>query len=128
MKYNDLIPEFLVSNLETSKRFYMDYLGFQLEYERPEENFVFLSLGGIQLMLEQGSQEELREMSYPFGKGVNFSFGVTNIDTIYARLKQVNYPIHRQIQKRSFRVGDKLETQTEFAVLDPDGYYIRISD
>ena len=52
MNYNAVIPEFMVSNIEQSRSFYCDLLGFTIEYERPEENFLFLSLEDCQLMLE----------------------------------------------------------------------------
>ncbi len=44
-----------LSDLEKSRHFYCDLLGFSVEYERPEENFSFLSLEDCQLMLEEGS-------------------------------------------------------------------------
>ena len=43
MDYNAVIPEFMVSNLEQSRSFYCDLLGFTIEYERPVEKFLFLS-------------------------------------------------------------------------------------
>ena len=52
MKYNDLIPELVVSNINISRDFYVNMLGFKVEYEREEDKFIFLSLGNIQLMLE----------------------------------------------------------------------------
>ena len=67
MKYNDLIPELVVSNINISKDFYVNMLGFKVEYEREEDKFIFISLGNIQLMLEEGSKEELSQMKYPFG-------------------------------------------------------------
>lgn len=42
MDYNAVIPEFLVSNIELSRSFYCGLLGFRIEYQRPEENFLFL--------------------------------------------------------------------------------------
>ena len=33
MNYNAVIPEFIVSNLEQSRSFYCDLLGFSVEYE-----------------------------------------------------------------------------------------------
>ena len=58
MNYNAVIPEFIVSNLEQSRSFYCDLLGFTIEYERPEENFLFLWLEDCQLMLEEGTKDE----------------------------------------------------------------------
>ena len=37
MNYNAVIPEFMVSNIEQSRSFYCDLLGFRIEYDRPEE-------------------------------------------------------------------------------------------
>lgn len=128
MKYNDLIPELIVSDLNLSKDFYINILGFKIEYERQEDNFVFISLGDIQLMLEQGTKQELSNMKYPFGNGVNFSFGCDNVEEIYSRFQEVNYPIKRELTKREFRVGDEIITPLEFSILDPDGYFIRITE
>ena len=65
MDYQAVIPEFVVSDLEKSRHFYCDLLGFSVEYERPEEKFLFLSLEDCQLMLEEGSTEELAQLTYP---------------------------------------------------------------
>ncbi|MDS5775534.1 glyoxalase, partial [Streptococcus pneumoniae] len=35
MDYNAVIPELLVSNIEQSRSFYCDLLGFRIEYQRP---------------------------------------------------------------------------------------------
>ena len=44
MDYQAVIPEFMVSDIEKSRHFYCDLLGFSVEYERPEEKFLFLSI------------------------------------------------------------------------------------
>lgn len=100
---------------------------FKIEYEREEDKFVFLSLNEIQLMLEQGSNEELKEMIYPFGKGVNFSFGMDNVEEVFKNFKEINYPIKSELKTMSFRVDDSKVTQKEFSIYDPDGYFIRIT-
>ena len=128
MNYNAVIPEFLVSDIEKSRHFYCDLLGFSVEYERPEEKFLFLSLEDCQLMLEEVSAEELAQLTYPFGRGVNISFGIKDVPQLYQNLLSANYPIHRQLTKREFRVGDHYIYPHEFAVLDPDGYFLRFSE
>ena len=107
MDYNAVIPEFMVSNIEQSRSFYCDLLGFTIEYERLEENFLFLSLEDCQLMLEEGSKEELAELNYPFGRGVNISFGIEDVPRLYQKVIKSNYPIHRPLTKREFRVGEQ---------------------
>ena len=53
MKFNSLIPELTVTDIERTRDFYLNILGFKLEYERPENKFIFVSLEGNQMMLEQ---------------------------------------------------------------------------
>ena len=128
MDYNAVIPEFIVSNLEQSRSFYCDLLGFSVEYERPEEKFLFLSLEDCQLMLEEGTEEELAQLTYPFGRGINISFGIKDVPQLHQKLLEANYPIHRPLIQRKFRVGDSFIYPQEFAILDPDGYFLRFSE
>lgn len=48
MKFNSLIPELSVNNIEDTKYFYISILGFKLEYQRLNEKFMFLSYGDSQ--------------------------------------------------------------------------------
>lgn len=128
MNYNAVIPEFMVSNIEQSRSFYCDLLGFTIEYERPEEKFLFLSLEDCQLMLEEGDAEELAQLTYPFGRGVNISFGIEDVPQLHQKLLEADYHIHRPLTKRKFRVDDHFIYPHEFAVLDPDGYFLRFSE
>ena len=43
MKFNSLIPELSVSNINKSKEFYLK-LGFNIMYERVEDKFVFFAI------------------------------------------------------------------------------------
>lgn len=106
MDYQAVIPEFVVSDIEKSRHFYCDLLGFSVEYERPEEKFLFLSLEDCQLMLEEGNAEELSQLTYPFGHGVNISFGIKDVPQLHQKLLEANYPIYRPLTKREFLVGD----------------------
>lgn len=128
MNYNAVIPEFMVSNIEQSRSFYCDLLGFTIEYQRLEEKFLFLSLEDCQLMLEEGTKDELAELTYPFGRGVNISFGIEDVPRLYQKLLEAHYPIHCPLTKRKFRVDDHYIYPHEFAVLDPDGYFLRFSE
>lgn len=51
MKFS-VCPELSVSNIEISKRFYLQ-IGFHIVYERKEDKFAFLELEGNQLMIEE---------------------------------------------------------------------------
>ncbi|HGS0000017.1 TPA: galactose-1-phosphate uridylyltransferase [Streptococcus pneumoniae] len=41
---------------------------------------------------------------------------------------KANYPIYRPLTKRKFRVRDPYIYPHKFAVLDPNGYFLRFSE
>ena len=128
--FNKNIPELSVSHLENSLSFYKN-IGFKVEYERPENKFVFLSMGDIQFMLQELSDNdkwELAPLTYPFGNGINFQLEVDSVNTIYSKLKEHNYPITFEIEENWYRQDDKLLGNKEFLVQDPDGYLLRFSE
>ena len=48
-----MIPELTVSDINKTKEFYLNILGFKLEYEREADRFIFLSFEETQLMFEE---------------------------------------------------------------------------
>lgn len=129
MYWNKNIPELSVTNLENSLKFYKT-IGFKIEYDRPENKFVFLSLGEIQFMLQEISPDDkwnLAPLTYPFGNGINFQLEVENIDTIYTNLIKNNYKISFEMEENWYRQDNKLLGNKEFLVQDPDGYLLRFS-
>lgn len=130
LEFNKNIPELAVSNLENSLKFYKT-AGFKIEYDRPENKFAFISLGEIQFMLQELSNNdkwELAPLTYPFGNGINFQLEVNNLDEIYSNLKNSNYKIAFDIEENWYRQNDKLLGNKEFLVQDPDGYLLRFSE
>ena len=129
MEFNGLIPELTVSDIDKSKKFYVDILGFKIEYERLEDKFVFLSLDTSQIMLEQYHNDgwNIGDLVYPFGRGINFSIEVEDIEKLYLSLTVNDYPLYRPMMNNSYRVNDNLIEQKEFLVQDPDGYLLRFT-
>jgi len=130
MYFNKIIPELSVTNLKNSLKFYQS-IGFKIEYERIENKFVFLSLGEIQLMLQEISNEDkwkIAPLKYPFGNGINFQLEVENVDKIYNILKENSYKIAFEMEENWYRQDNKLLGNKEFLVQDPDGYLIRFSE
>lgn len=130
MYWNKIIPELSVTNLEKSLKFYK-IAGFKIEYERPENKFVFISLGQIQFMLQEISDNDkwdVGTLKYPFGNGINFQLDVENLDEIYNNLKNANYTITFEIEENWYRQDDKLLGNREFLIQDPDGYLLRFSE
>lgn len=128
MKFNKLIPELSVSDLDKSLRFYIEILGFKMEYQRGESKFAFLSLQGSQVMLEELNKSwKTGKLEYPFGRGINLQIEVTNIAPLINSLKKNNYPIKVEAQENWYRQGKRLLGNREFLVIDPDGYLLRFS-
>ena len=130
INWNANIPELSVTNLNESLTFYKT-LGFKIEYERPENKFAFISLGKIQFMLQEISDNDkwaVAPLTYPFGNGINFQLEVDNLDKIYNNLKDSNYKVTFDIEENWYRQNDKLLGNKEFLVQDPDGYLLRFSE
>ena len=130
LEFNKNIPELSVTNLENSLKFYKT-AGFKLEYDRPENKFAFISLGEIQFMLQELSDNDkwdVGELKYPFGNGINFQLEVDYLDEIYNNFKENNYEIAFDIEENWYRQDNKLLGNKEFLVQDPDGYLLRFSE
>jgi len=84
VKWNQMVPEFDVFNLEESLNFYTNLVGFNVVYDRKEDKFAFLQLENVQLMIQQIDNENNKwgtgNLEYPLGIGINFQMDVSNID------------------------------------------------
>lgn len=128
MKFNGLIPELSVSDINESKRFYIDILGFHLEYERLIDNFAFLSYGEAQIMIEEiNGHWNTGELQYPFGGGINFQIVTDDVYEIAYNLKQNNIKLFRDIMESQYECDCEVIFEKEILVQDPDGYLLRFS-
>lgn len=129
MKFNKLIPELSVRDIESSKKFYIDILGFKLEYERQEDKFAFVSFEGSQIMLEEINENwNTGELVYPFGRGVNFQIDTSNVEKIRENLLKNNIQLFKDIKINKYRCGDVVYIEKELLVQDVDGYLLRFSE
>ncbi|HEU0000198.1 MAG TPA: VOC family protein [Ktedonobacteraceae bacterium] len=128
MDFNRLIPELSASHFEKSISFYIDVLGFQIKYQRSENQFAFLAYQGSQIMLSQRNGTwETGELAYPFGRGINIQMLVDDIEVIIRSLKEHGYPLMIEPEEHWYRKDDLLLGLREFLVMDPDGYLLRFS-
>jgi len=128
MKFNGLIPELSVSNIDNSKKFYVDVLGFNLEYERVADKFAFLSYGDTQIMIEEiNGQWNTEELQYPFGRGINFQIDTDDVYKISNNLTENNINLFRDIMESRYVCGSEVVFEKEILVQDPDGYLLRFS-
>ena len=128
MKFNKLIPELSVTNIDKSKEFYLK-LGFKIMYERKEDKFAFLELEGNQLMIEEINDNwNTGKLEYPFGRGINISMTVSDIDNYYQELVNKNITFFKDIMTNEYDVNDKTYLDKEFLIQDPDGYLLRFNN
>lgn len=128
MKFNSLIPELSVTDIDKSKRFYIDILGFHLEYERVADKFAFLSYGETQIMIEEiNGYWNTGELKYPLGRGINFQIHTDDVYKIADNLKQNNIDLFRDIMESRYECGKEVVFEKEILVQDPDGYLLRFS-
>lgn len=126
MKFNKLIPELIVSDLNKSLDFYCRVIGFSIVYERP--GFTFISYEGSQIMLQQKNGEwETGNLEEPFGRGINFQIEVSNVDLLLNKFKKYKLNIYEDLSTKSYDVQGVGIKSKEFLVMDPDGYLLRFS-
>lgn len=128
IEFNSLIPELSVSNIEISKKFYED-LGFKIVYERPENKFCFMQLENNQIMIEENNDNwNVGKLEYPYGKGINISMSVDNIEELYENLKNKHIKFFIDLQINEYMVEGKVFEDKEFLLQDPDGYLLRFNN
>ncbi len=125
-----LVPELYCSDIEITKKFYVEVFGFEIKFERKEEQFAYFTLGGVDIMAEGISGVGRRwitdEMEKPFGRGVNFQWDVSEIDEIYSRVKSMaSDSIYLEMEVKSYQCANEVVIQKQFIVQDPDGYLFR---
>ncbi|MCS6105366.1 VOC family protein [Clostridium botulinum] len=128
MKFNGLVPELSVEDIEKSKEFYIDILGFKLEYERIEDKFAFISFEEAQIMIEEINEYwNTATLEYPFGRGINFQINVSSVDGIISSLNKNNVEVFRDVKINTYEGNGEAYVEKEMLVQDPDGYLLRFS-
>lgn len=129
MNFNKLIPELSVSDINKTREFYVDILGFKICYERPEDKFIFVEKDGNQIMLEQiNGNWNVGKMEYPFGRGINFEMTISDVDAVYERIEKAGIKLFRKMEVKDYECGNETVHQKQFLVQDPDGYLLRFVD
>lgn len=125
-----LIPELICSDIAASLAFY-HLLGFQVGYERPQERFAYLERDGADLMIEQPlARERLfprAELAHPYGRGINLTIDVDDVDQVHRAVVSAGYTLFLPLEERWYARATDVAGDRQFAVQDPDGYLLRIS-
>lgn len=129
MRFNALVPELSVSDINKSKDFYINILGFKLEYERVEDKFAFISYGEAQIMIEEiNGHWNTGELQYPLGRGINFQIVTDDINKIINSLKSNHIKLFKNLMENRYETGEGIIFEKEILVQDPDGYLLRFSE
>lgn len=125
-----LVPELYCEDIEVTKKFYVEVFGFEVKFERIEEQFAYFTLDGVDIMAEGihgiGRRWLTDKMEKPFGRGVNFQWNVSEIDDLYSRVKaSVPDSIYLEMETKEYQCAEHLAVQKQFIVQDPDGYLFR---
>lgn len=129
MNFNSLIPELSVTNIDNSKKFYVEELGFRIMYERPENKFCFIEFESNQIMIEQVNNNWYTgTLEYPFGRGINLSMAVGNVEEYYQMLKEKGIIFFKELTINKYRVDNEVFEDKEFLIQDPDGYLLRFNN
>ena len=128
MEFNSLIPELSVTDINTSKKFYTS-IGFIVKYERIEDKFCFLELEDNQIMIEQINDNwNTGVLEYPFGRGINISMSIKNIDKYYENLVNKKINMFKKLEVHEYKVNNIIYEDKEFLIQDPDGYLLRFNN
>ena len=118
-----------MSDFERSLAFYLDLAGFEILYERPEDAFAYLSLGGAELMIERDDRMwSTGPLEHPRGRGINLQIEVPDAAAAHERFLARGYPVMVPIEERWYRRDDVYVGQKQFLVQDPDGYLLRFAE
>lgn len=130
-----LTPELSCTDITASLKFYVEALGFSIQYQRPTEGFAMLEREGSRLMLDQitppdATSETARTwltgvMEYPFGRGINLQIETTNIDALYVKAQEKGARIFLSMEEKWYRADAVELGNRQFIAQDPDGYLLR---
>ncbi len=125
-----LLPELICTDLLASLAFYR-LLGFSVAYDRPAERFAYLQRDQAHLMLEQPLAHDRlypkAELTQPYGRGMNLTLDVEDVEAVHAAVLAAHHHLVMPLEERWYDRSIDAIGVRQFAVQDPDGYLLRIS-
>ena len=130
----NLTPELACTSIQISVAFYTEVLGFNIQYQRPEDGFAMLEREGSRIMLDEIRADAKTPtartwfagaLEYPFGRGINLQIVVGNVDDLYVNVRNAGARIFLPMEEKWYRADDILLGNRQFIVQDPDGYLLR---
>ena len=128
MKFSDVTPNLVVSNVERSMAFYRDVLGFSVSATVPEGQgpyvFAWMQRDGVSVFLNnrESVEEHSTLASRPIG-GTATLFIVVEADAVESGVDALFASISPRA-KVMMELKDQFYGMREFGIEDPDGYVI----
>ena len=114
----NLTVEFFVDDIEASRKFYADVLGFEVTAEEAN-GYTGLQFGWARLALKPRRKPPMPNAGRP-GHGVSLILEVTDVAAAYARFQEAGGTPLAPLKKQPWGT-------TDFLVVDPDGYRLRFT-
>lgn len=127
MEGDRLRLEIFPHDLEASRAFYCDVLGFSVVDARSAAGHLFLAKGEVLITLTDRSHldENHPAREAPkgerYGVGVEFVIPVHDLNGLQKTLRALAYPIQTELTQRPW-------AQKDLRLLDPDGLYLRLTE
>ena len=68
------------------------------------------------------------ELEYPYGRGINISMSISDVEKLYKTLKKKKINFFLDLEVHEYLVDDKIYYDKEFLIQDPDGYLLRFNN
>ena len=74
-------------------------------------------------MIEQINENwSVGTLEYPYGRGINISMTIKDIDKMYNDLKIKKVKFFQDLETHAYLVGSEISYDKEFLIQDPEGY------
>lgn len=126
MRFNPLIPELVVADVERSAAFYRNVLGFAEVFSRPDEGFRFLEREGAQIMLVDRAHGLwfAHGPEIPFGNGCNLAVQVSSLTEAWEERLRPHW--FAEPFEHEYEAGQGRVRVRQLVLSDPDGYLVRL--
>ena len=94
-----------------------------------EDKFCFFELEKNQIMIGQiNNNWNTGILEYPFGRGINISMSIKNIEQYYDKIRNNNIKIFQELKINKYQVGNIIYEDKEFLIQDQAGYLLRFNN
>ena len=118
-------PIIAVKDVPKASQWYQQVFGYTSQHGGNDFDVLLSEEGEIMLCLHRWGEHDHPSMKDPGitpGNGLILYFRTNKLETIRQNLKNLDYPVAREIQL------NPNSGMQEFSVVDPNGYYLTVSE